>query len=134
MKIIQHTLIGTILLCMIAHGVTCSQVCIGSSHCDSDIDWANNCHSRAKNAPASHECAFDHKDGRCVDVSVTSAAAFSGGSTTEDQPDIRNSVIIKSATSQHPFSPFDFSKFKTNIFPAFTDMTFFSIASTILII
>lgn len=144
MKLVHHIFICTILLCVASHGVSFSQICIGTAHGDSDIDWADNCHAPAKDDHHNNDVhdspgrSLNHEDGNCIDIFITSAAAIVGSATGDpiDLQCFKKPVIIKSDTLDHLylFSFTDFSPSSPILFPVFTDITFLSIASTILII
>ncbi len=137
MKITKHIFIYIILICIAAQGMTLSQICIGPDHYDSDIDWASNCHTQTNDSHNSHDAhktSFGHKDNDCIDISFTSIAASGYSGIPDEQLNITKPIILKPATANHPFSSFDFSKLKTNLFPVFTNMATLSIASTILIV
>jgi len=134
MKITKYILIYTISFCIAAHGMGFAQVCMGPDHCDSDIDWVSNCHMQTSDSHDSHESSFGHKGSKCIDISITSiASSFNNNNSVNQQP-VNKPLTLKISTPEHPFYAFDFSKLKRNIFPLFSDMTFLSIASTILII
>lgn len=147
MKLFHHIFIYTMFLCVSVHGVSFSQICIGPAHGDSDIDWADNCHGPAKDVhhvndvhindlPDSPERSLNHEEGNCIDIFITSVAATISSSTGDpgDLQCFKKPVIIKSDTFDHLFSFVNFSPSRPTLFPAFTDITFLSIASTILII
>lgn len=134
MKITKYILIYTISLCIAAHAITLSQICMGPDHCDSEINWTNICHTQTPVHHNSHECSFDHSNNECIDISITSIANSSSNRHSVNQPTVNKPLILKISTPDHPFYTSDFSKLKTNLFPVFTDMTPLSIASTILIV
>jgi hypothetical protein len=119
---------------MTAHGMTFYQICVGPDHCESDIEWASNCHTQNSDSRNSHKSTFGHHDSECTDISICSIANPVNHNTINNQYKITKPVILKPAASAHPFSPSDFSKLKTNLFPVFTDVTSLSIKTTILIV
>lgn len=131
-----HIFIYTILLCVAAQGVSFSRICTGPAHDDSDIDWADNCHPPANDGHDSPRRSLNHEDGNCIDIFITSVAATIGNATDDPISPLcaQKPLIIKSDTFDHLFSFFNFSQSSPILFPAFTDITFLSIASTILII
>jgi hypothetical protein len=134
MKISKYIFIFTVSLCLSAHGMTLYQICVGPDHCDSDIEWASNCHTQNSDSHNSHKSSFGHQDNECIDISISSIAISGGSNTNNNQYIITKPIILKPAASDHPFAPIDFSRLKTNLFPVFTDTTTLSLASTILIV
>jgi len=133
MKITKYIFIYTLLLCMTAQGMTLSQICMGPDHCDSEIDWASSCHTPGNDTHNSHESSFGYEGNNCIDISISSTGNLNR-SINNNQLNSAKPIILKPAATDHPFSPSDFSKLKTNFFPVFTDMTTRSLASTILIV
>jgi hypothetical protein len=137
MKISKHIFLYIISLSMVAYGITISQICIGAGHSDSDIEWASHCHSQS---PALHhsehpaETSFGHNVNDCIDISIQSIAASGGSNIRNTQLNNTKITILKPNALHHPFFSIDFSKLKPNFFPFYTDITFLSIASTILIV
>jgi hypothetical protein len=119
---------------MTANGMTLYQICVGADHCDSDIQWASNCHTQSSDSRNSHKSSFGHQDSECIDISISSIASSGNYNTNDNQYKITKPIILKPASSVYPFSPSDFSKLKTNLFPVFTDTTSLSITTTILIV
>jgi hypothetical protein len=136
MKILKYIFLLTIALFITAQGMTLSQICFGSGHSDSKLDWASNCHSHKNNDNDydSHSAAFGHTDSGCIDIFVTSIAGSQTSCSTDDLFNKAKPVIIKISASSHPFSPVDYSKHKPALSPFYADITSLSIASTILII
>jgi len=137
MKISKYIFIYTISLCLAVHGIAFAQICIGSDHSDSNIDWTSHCHAQKEashHSGGSHETSFGHVVNDCIDISISSTGNLSSNNNNDDQLNSAKPIILKSTSSDHPFFSFDFSKLKTNLFPDFTDMTPQSIASTILIV
>ena len=134
MKFSKYIFIYALLLCMTVHGMTLYQICVGPDHCDSDIEWASNCHTQKSDSHNSHQSSFGHQDRECVDISFSSIASPVNNNTNNNLYKITKPIILKLDSPDHPFSPSDFSKLKTNLSPVFTDMTSLSITTTILIV
>lgn len=141
MKLAHHIFIYTILLCVAAHGVSFSQICIGPAHDGFDINRADSCHAPAKDGHTAHHyhspgSSINHENGNCIDIFIASAAAAINSAANDpvDPPYAQRPVTIKPDNFNYLFSFFNFSQSSPILFPAFTDITFLSIASTILII
>ncbi len=134
MNISKYIFTFTISLCLAAHGMTLYQICVGPDHCNSDIEWASNCHTQKSDSHNSHQSSFGHHDRECIDISVSSIASSINNNTNNNQYKITKPIILKLDSSDHPFSPSDFSRLKTNLSPVFTGMTSLSITTTILIV
>jgi hypothetical protein len=119
---------------MTAQGMTLYQICVGPDHCDSDIQWASNCHTQDSDSHNSHQSSFGHQDRECIDISFSSIASSGNYNTNNNLYQITKPIILKLDSSDHPFSPSDFSKLKTNLSHVFTDRTSLSIMTTILIV
>ena len=134
MKQSRHIFIYIILICIAFQGTALSRICVGKTHCDARINWAEICHSRADVSHETHDCTFDHDDAPCVDIPVSTIAGSGAKAPFERHPAMGSGDVIKAGTSGHPFAAADGSRHKTALFPVFPDTTSRSIASTILII
>jgi len=133
MKITKYILIIIILAGIATQGTGLAEICVETNCCDSGFGRANICHTQRHIFHQSHANSFDHECGKCTDISI-SLIMNACSSAYDDQFNFIKPIFLKLTTSQHPFSPFDFSKLKTNLQPIFTDMTARSIKSTILVI
>ena len=94
MKILNYIFIYTFSLCIAAHAITLTQICMGPDHCDPGIDWVISCHTQPPVHHNSHDCSFDHSNNECIDILITSIAISSNNIHLNNQPTESKPLIL----------------------------------------